>query len=200
MLQVASLTSLVSCLLTVYISTTTTTTIPLSPNNSQGCWRTIHQVWTRMQSAVMCGGTWEWTTVPGGPWKELTRHASTVPPSAPRQPADCVTAGSNSACWSSSSYTLLPASLHPTMQQDWASPLSRLWRRALPTRSDRAARRRWGCLGGGFPRHGNQCGKIQPQLCKRLKLCACGHSAHMFKWKMWDTSRWRTHKSIKTNK
>lgn len=131
----------VSCELTVNISTITT---PLPKNNPQG-WRTIRQVWTQMQSAVTCGGTWKWTTVPGGPWKELTRHASTVPPSAPQQPADCVTAGSNSACWSLSSYTLLPASLHPTMQQEWAFPPSRLWRRALPTRSDRAARRRWGC-------------------------------------------------------
>ena len=122
----------------------------------QGCWRTIRQVWTRMQSAAMCGGTWKWTTEPGGPWKELTRHASTVPPSAPQQPADCVTAGSNSACWSSYSYTLLPASLHPTMQQDWASLPSRLWRRALPMRSDGAARRRWGCRGWGFPHHGNR--------------------------------------------
>ena len=137
----------------------------------KGCWRTIHQVWTQMQSAVTCGGTWKWTTDPGGPWKELTHHASIVPPSAPRQPADCVTAGSNSACWSSSSYTLLPASLHPTMQQDWVSPPSRLWRRVLPMRSDRAARRRWGCWGGGFPHYGNRCGKIQPQ-----ELCACGHS------------------------
>lgn len=161
---------------------------PSNPkNNLQGCWKTIHQVWTQMQSAVTYGGTWKQTTVPGGPWKELTHHASTVPPSAPQQPADCVTAGSNSACWSLSSYTLLPASQHPTMQQDWASPPSRLWRRALPTRSDRAARRRWGCWGGGFPHHGNRCGKIQPQLCKRLELYACGHPATLSgKWKMWD--------------
>lgn len=166
MLHAASLRRHMSCELTVYLHHHP----PFPQNNPQGCWRTIHQVWTRMQSAVTCGGTWKWTTVPGGPWKELTRHASTVPPSARRQPADCVTAGSNSACWSSSSYTLLPASLHPTMQQDWASPPSRLWRRALPTRSDRAARRWWGCWGGGFPHHGNRCGKIQPQLCERLEL------------------------------
>lgn len=148
----------------------------------------------------MCGGTWEWTTVPGGPWKELTHHASIVPPSAPRQPADCVTAGSNFACWSSSSYTLLPASLHPTTQQDWASPPSRLWRRALPMRSDRASRRRWGCRGGGFPHHSNHCGKIQPQLCGWLELCACGRSATLSgKWKLWGALRWKTQNSIKTN-
>lgn len=143
----------------------------------QGCWRTILQVWTRLQSAATCGGIWKWTTVPRGPWKELTHHASIVPPSAPRQPADCVTAGSNSACWSLSSYTLLPASLHPTMQQDWSCPQSRPWRRALPTRSDSAARRMRGCWGGGFPHHGNRCGKIQRRLCGQLELCACRHSA-----------------------
>lgn len=31
---------------------------PSNPkNNLQGCWKTIHQVWTQMQSAVTYGGT-----------------------------------------------------------------------------------------------------------------------------------------------
>ncbi len=100
---------------------------------AQGSTRTTPQ--TQRQSAAMSDGTTGRTTAPKALSKELTRRVSTGHPWPRQRPLDCATADLNSACWSSSSFILLPLSQHPTMPPGSTSPP------APPTRNDGIATR-----------------------------------------------------------